>query len=1014
MSRAEWAKSRNYRLFLFFGFLLLQITGVVGAPHWSYARGSQEDPIEEARRLIDERRHNEAMLILQEIIRRQPERIDEAESLLREVRGYRTEYNQLFSELLLHISTNPGDLERTLELINAMAALDEHPNPRVREQIAQSRIIAQLAYDRRIAEQLSAEAQVLIAEGQHDEAAQRYLEGFVLQQPEFENRGYSSLLQNEVQEIRTEVRGLVARFVQLRPAFLQASEELIGVLTASSLPDERSGRYGRWRAEAGRIEELEADLQELSGRLVAAKESVELEFPDDPIEWHLNILEFMLGEVTADSERNGIYGVFAHQIDDYAYALNTSLREYVVGLNEEAETALIEGELAQAQALYQEVAEITAYGTRVVFIASRADPVELPQPSLASSLIREHGRESYVRTFSEFNRASGRATAVRSLSAAQQQLETAPIQDLTLDWERRAEIQDSRQRVRDALGSWSTAAIELETTFEIPPELEEYQRASAARHSELVDSLLEEERTWVLRLVGESYAAVEEDYLGSLVAVEEGETFLSGVPLEGQVIEDDEDQILARYPERTLDVLVPTELSMAEQEETILQYLELYDIEPEFIQQDPAFQERVREHELLLAQLRATQLQIAALIETSETDIARAAELNQEGEGLISQTEGAIQALRVAEAQSLWNDARDRFYDSLALQENEDIRARVEQLAASLGSRIQDAANELVVQQVRELIDDAEELYDSEEFLTAQGLLNEARELWAQTNVEDNVEITRLTRLVNAALTFENERSIVETDPLYPVLGSYLSLAQDDFSRARTLVSQGNEEQAESHLTRSEENLENVIALRPFNWEAKVLILRIEELRDTDNFDAIFERRFNEVVENRQSDNSLETLSDLQVLKELKPDYPGIDSLIAELEIELGLRPDPVTQARAQRSASLYQQATQVAGGGVAQDRAAIGLLEEAVSLNPANRDARLLLDTLRIRTGGQATVALSSTDEQQFRRAEQLFIQGNVAQAFGIVERLLQNESNQGYPPLLDLRRRITSRLGV
>ncbi|MCA1754834.1 MAG: hypothetical protein LC641_09105 [Spirochaeta sp.] len=1014
MSRAVSAKSTTNYLILLFGFIVFQTMVGLCAPQLSYARGSREDPMEEAQRLIEERRHNEAMLILQEIVRRQPERIDEAEKLLREIRGFRTEYNQLFSELLLHISTNPEDLERTLSLISAMEKVDEHPNPRVREQIEQSRVIAQLAYDRGIAERIQNEARALIAEGRHDEAAQRYFDGFVLQQPEFENREYSELLQNEVRDIRGEVRELVQRFGELRPSFLSASDDLMNVLTITNLPDERSRLYAAWTDEADRIEGLEESLQVLSERLVAAQELVELEFPDDPIDWHLNILRFMVGEISSEDERDGIYGAFAHQIDDRAYELSAGVREYASGLNEEADDALVERRLPRAQTLYQGVSELSEYGARLIFRASRVEPVDIPLPGLASEILREHGRNDYVVSFSQLSRAAERAQASGVLNSARQQLELPPGQDLSADWERREELRNARESFRNTLGRWSRATIQLETSFNLPPELIEYHRASAGLHSELVAELLETERSWVLELAEESYAAVEVPYLGLLPAVDDGETFLSGVPLEGQAIQDDEDQILARYPARALEVLEPTQLSMSFLEDTLREYLAAYAEEPDFLQQDQSFQEQVEEHELLLARLQGTQLQLASLIETSVTDIARAAELNEEGEALISQTEGAIEQLRVDEAQSLWNDARDRFYDSLALQENEEIRNRVEELSVSLGARIQDAANELVVQRVRELIDESEDLYNSEEFLTAQEMLNEARELWARTNVEDNVEITRLTRLVNAALTFENERSIVETDPLYPVLGSYLSLAQDDFSRARTLVSQGSEQQAQSHLTRSEQNLENVIALRPFNWEAKVLMLRIEELRDTENFDAVFERRFDEVVENRSPDNALETLSDLQVLKEIKPNYPGIDNLIAELEIELGLRPDPVTQARARRSSELYRRATQVAGGGVAQDRAAIGLLEEAVSLNPGNRDARLLLDTLRIRTGGQATVALSTTDEQQFRRAEQLFIQGNVAQAFGIVERLLQVESNQGYPPLIDLRRRITSRLGV
>jgi hypothetical protein len=68
----------------------------------------------------------------------------------------------------------------------------------------------------------------------------------------------------------------------------------------------------------------------------------------------------------------------------------------------------------------------------------------------------------------------------------------------------------------------------------------------------------------------------------------------------------------------------------------------------------------------------------------------------------------------------------------------------------------------------------------------------------------------------------------------------------------------------------------------------------------------------------------------------------------------------------------------------------------------------------LRVQLGGQATVALSNDDEQQYRRAETLFSQGRDLQALAVVERLLSNADNQGYPPLVELRRRIALRLGI
>jgi CRISPR/Cas system CSM-associated protein Csm2 small subunit len=305
-------------------------------------------------------------------------------------------------------------------------------------------------------------------------------------------------------------------------------------------------------------------------------------------------------------------------------------------------------------------------------------------------------------------------------------------------------------------------------------------------------------------------------------------------------------------------------------------------------------------------------------------------------------------------------------------------------------------------------------LYQQESYQQAYDLLTEARDLWQQTNVQPNPEIERLLRFVNAALNLENTRTLAETEPLYPVLSSYLNLARRDYNEAQEAVQGSGEAPAQQLLARAEENVDNVTAMRPYNWEARILKLRILRLRDSENFDEVFERRFEEAVE-RKDDDPQEALTAFETLAAINPDYPGLQNQIVELEIELGIRPDPVTQAQIAESNRLLTQARQIAAGaGEAQRQAAMSILEEAVTLNPENRDAQILLDRLRIQSGGQATVALSSAEEQQLRRAETLFIQDNAAQAYAIVQQLLRDEDNQRYPPLLDLEERIAARLGL
>ena len=122
------------------------------------AGGRSEDPIRQARELVTENRINEAILLLEQTVRDDPERILEAEALLRTIREIRGEYNVLFEQLIDNLVNNPDDIERTLEIIDQMEALDEFPNERVVEQVRDARIVAQLAFDRNLVERIMDEA----------------------------------------------------------------------------------------------------------------------------------------------------------------------------------------------------------------------------------------------------------------------------------------------------------------------------------------------------------------------------------------------------------------------------------------------------------------------------------------------------------------------------------------------------------------------------------------------------------------------------------------------------------------------------------------------------------------------------------------------------------------------------------------------------------------------------------------------------------------------------------------
>ena len=478
---------------------------------------------------------------------------------------------------------------------------------------------------------------------------------------------------------------------------------------------------------------------------------------------------------------------------------------------------------------------------------------------------------------------------------------------------------------------------------------------------------------------------------------------------------DENVQVSYRFPDASLNLFEDAAQRAVALQENLESFIADFEDEPEYIGRSEPVQAHLSSAQDLLTQVRSTDSRLAELVVEAENQIARSRNFRDEANDLIAEARRAVQQEEIEEARSLVERARDRFFEAWDLQQDVAARRNSDQLIQQLGDEILEAENRIVVRRTRQLVQQAEELYDNERYQQAFDVLARAEETWGRTHANDpNPEVQSLLRYVNAALSLAGSRELTETEPLYPVLSNYLFVAREDYAEAQALIDDGRSRAADQRLVRADENLTNVTAVRPLNWEARVLKLRILQLQSAENFDEIFQRRYEDALDQRD-ENPEEALTALETLAALNPDYPGLQNAIVDLEIELGIRPDPVTQAQLARSNELYQEAQSlVQEGGQAQQQAAISLLEEALSLNPENDQAKILLDELRIGLGGRATIALSSEDEQLFRRAERLFVQNQVAQAYAIVQRLLQNENNQLYAPLLELERRITARLGI
>jgi tetratricopeptide (TPR) repeat protein len=240
------------------------------------------------------------------------------------------------------------------------------------------------------------------------------------------------------------------------------------------------------------------------------------------------------------------------------------------------------------------------------------------------------------------------------------------------------------------------------------------------------------------------------------------------------------------------------------------------------------------------------------------------------------------------------------------------------------------------------------------------------------------------------------------------------NLAFQEYEEGRRLIEQGRVQEALARLNKAVERLTQIKTLFPYNSEAQILTLRIEQLRDRDRFRQVLDDNFRDALGKREL-NPTEALNTLEVIKVLSPSYPGLTAAISSLRIRMGLDrppPDPAKKAEARR---LYAEALRIwqQNQRVLFPRA-MEQLNTAITLDPDYREAVELKDRMQGALGASRQLILSSDDQRRFREAEGYYLNGQYPEAYQIVLDLLRKPGNQGYRPLLDLRANIEARLGI
>ncbi len=355
-----------------------------------------------------------------------------------------------------------------------------------------------------------------------------------------------------------------------------------------------------------------------------------------------------------------------------------------------------------------------------------------------------------------------------------------------------------------------------------------------------------------------------------------------------------------------------------------------------------------------------------------------------------------------------------------SLRKDSDVQDALYQKIALLKQLITEKQRPLMVARLRELKTAAKKYYFDGKFDEAYSKTTEAKtelEDWAEfidSEVEYDEELEKLSSLVETALSIKSGRELSQQDALYPEMSQLLSSAHLAFENAEVLLKQKKRAEAETELKNAQESLQKLKIVYPRNHEANILSLKIEQILSPNTFSENFSARVTELANADFSTGdsiAKQAYSDLLDLQEINPNYSGLNELIFNVEIKLGLRKLPVDNSSKEKAASLAAQALEAlneAGRDEILLQAVLSLADEALSLDSENEVASMVIDEIALRTGQESAIILSVEDEQKYQDALKFLQNGSAIEAHTLVQELLSEPKNRSSAKIRKLNDRI------
>jgi len=977
-----------------------------------FAAGAQEkDPIATATQYIIEKDYDKAILVLSQVIASNGARMDEAEALMQKIRSIRGNYNDLFQELITTLLNEPENFDKSYEIIERMTKIDTTPNEKSRAIIEKARKTAKLQVERSRKNRIMNEALALIQKQEYLAAIAKYETGFGLQKSDFETGGQSDAFKTAFFALVDQLALENRQAAGFDPPVLAgiAAWKQTAATQATTPATYTAGLRAFLPAYRAMYNQLR-NYETIASQVLDARLAGEQALPqNDTNEYLFFVQDLTIGpEKRPDAE--GILNAYRFRLADSLTALSEPVRarmetqaQLLAELLKTEDYAAAAGQLQTMAAWYPLWYEL-AFSANLNLVPAVFGEASFGQ---VHQQVLENTAKFWLRDQHD------KALAFYLEQWLQKPIlaaDAATSMDLLAKFYEAVALLYARSDV--AYTDW-TAQKNL--TAAVPSSKLEAASLDArllAMRDKLKVELVAQARNAVRTMAG-----IQTTSAGTVVTAARTDIQNSVILVRGQ-----DGNVLAnveRFPDQAIVAFDKQIRNLNEAN---------VNLEQNIARNNAVFKELTGDTVLVANTTQSKQLQaeIKQLLETAlatrkeaEVNIARARQKLVEAESAVALTRAAIKQQSVADAESQFKKARTAYFDSLELQENSAQRQIADKIIAELNLAIVDLKTVIAITKINKLLAEAQTLYTREQYNVALTVVVDAEEVWNTVRPgEINPAIDILKQRITIANTLTRDRFYTEADPAYNTLANYMNLALVDFEAARAIKRSGSKAEFNVRLDSADRNLNNILLIKPNNWDARILQLKILELQNDDPqaFRTIFGNRVSDAKKRLDAGaDRAQILTELEALSFINPDYPGLKSMIVALEIALGKRENPVTVANRNRAVALVAQARplSISRDGATLERA-LALLNQAIVLDPNNGDAKFMADQVRIRQGFTTSVVLSIGDEQEYQRALRLYNAGSDGEAYAIVLRLLGKGNNSRYPPLKDLEAKLKRRLGI